>query len=387
MVFESIVIKLNRKGAGVGPDYSLKIIGRGTVIYEGFENVKVKGERKEKIDKEKIVTLLSEFKKTDFFSLNDVYPIENSEGRSSCVIGISITDKNGGIKNKNITHYHGDKNVPRKLLDLEEKIDKATGSKKWVGELSETQPVKKQSSTKKIATIVDKHEKSSKGRKKTKNRKKPKSRKKFVGLVVIFAIILLMFFIYQSGILNVLFADKDQSNNTNIPLVKISANRLEGYAPLIVIFNGSENNFIGDIVYKWDFDDGNISYDHNPVHVFVKPGIYNVSYSVTDKNDIEKVNTVQINVKSKGLLQTFVTYIKTDSITNSGFVPFNLSFSSFISDGISPFDYYWVFEDGSVSMSSVANHTFNFVGQYYVTLYMTDSNGDSSSDRITIYCN
>jgi len=59
MVFESIVIKLNRKGAGVGPDYSIKINGRGTLIYEGFENVKVKGERKEKIEKEKIVTLLS----------------------------------------------------------------------------------------------------------------------------------------------------------------------------------------------------------------------------------------------------------------------------------------------------------------------------------------
>ena len=37
MLIDSLIIKLIREGAGIGPDYRLTIYGDGKVIYEGVE--------------------------------------------------------------------------------------------------------------------------------------------------------------------------------------------------------------------------------------------------------------------------------------------------------------------------------------------------------------
>jgi len=82
MMFDSVIIKLIRKGAGDDPKYSLTITGDGNIVYEGKENVKIKGKRTEHINEKNIMILLADFKKIDFFSLNDFYPIE--ESKKSC---------------------------------------------------------------------------------------------------------------------------------------------------------------------------------------------------------------------------------------------------------------------------------------------------------------
>ena len=43
MLIDSIIIKLRKDGAGIGPDYTLKIYGNGKVIFEGNQNVNVIG--------------------------------------------------------------------------------------------------------------------------------------------------------------------------------------------------------------------------------------------------------------------------------------------------------------------------------------------------------
>ena len=384
MIADSVFIKLVRKGAGVGPDYSLKISGRGTVIYEGFENVEIKGERKEKIEKQKIVTLLSEFKKADFFSLNDVYPIESSDGRSSCIIGISVTDKNGGTKTKNITHFHGDKNVPRKLLNLEDKIDRIARSKKWVGDPSKVLQAKNEPSSKKVESIVTKHEKTADVRKPV----EPSFiSKKLVAVIALFVIILLvLFFVFQSGIFNDIFTESKSNGNTIAVTasVEIVSNHLIGYSPLIVHFNGTTNNFDADLLYIWNFDGNNISYEKNPVHVFKNPGLYNVSLTVTNNKGTTIRDTFQINVKnSTSVINAGITLIP---LLQTGFVPLNASFTSNIVGGNAPYDYYWDLGNGEISMDRNVNFTYITKGIYTVNLYVTDSDGYSSSDHTEVHC-
>jgi len=137
MLVDSVIIKLIRNGMSVNPDYSLIIYGHGSLEYYGNENVKVKGKIDETLDKEKIINLLSEFKKSGFFSLNDTYSVDESLGRSFTTISISVPGKDGMIKTKTIIHYQDDRNVPVELKNLGDKIDEIAGSEKWIGKPSE----------------------------------------------------------------------------------------------------------------------------------------------------------------------------------------------------------------------------------------------------------
>ena len=147
MLIDSVIIKLIRNGAGISPDYSLTIYGYGALEYNGNENVKVKGKVEEEFDYNKVISLLSKFKISGFFSLNDPYSVDESAGPPYTVISISMPGNDGEMKIKSITHYDDDENVPNELTKLEEQIDEITMSDRWVGKSSEieheTQPDEK----------------------------------------------------------------------------------------------------------------------------------------------------------------------------------------------------------------------------------------------------
>ena len=137
MLIDSVVIKLVRVGAGVNPDYTLTIYGNSTVIYEGRDNVKIKGDVEASISEGKIMELLSEFKDSGFFSLEDNYMTAGAHGKPHTIVSITMPTGTGNTITKKITHYHGDKNVPEQLKTLEDKIDEIAGTGKWIGEPSE----------------------------------------------------------------------------------------------------------------------------------------------------------------------------------------------------------------------------------------------------------
>jgi hypothetical protein len=68
MPVDSIVIKLVRNGVGISSSYNIITYGHGTVVYNGIDNVGVKGRKEESIDNDKIISLLSKFKDSWFFS-------------------------------------------------------------------------------------------------------------------------------------------------------------------------------------------------------------------------------------------------------------------------------------------------------------------------------
>jgi hypothetical protein len=107
--------------------YKLTVYGNGTVIYNGEEFVTTKGQVEATISQEKIEQIVSEFETIDYFSLNDKYLEHTITDAPSVITSITI---NG--KTKTVEHYHGDFNAPKKLSELEDKIDEIINSNQWV---------------------------------------------------------------------------------------------------------------------------------------------------------------------------------------------------------------------------------------------------------------
>lgn len=75
--------------------------------------------------------------------------------------------------------------------------------------------------------------------------------------------------------------------------VAINANVKKGKAPLFVEFNAD-----ADVAsYLWDFGDGDVSSEANPIHTFKTPGNYKVSLTVMDKDANSKTVTQFIEVE------------------------------------------------------------------------------------------
>ena len=73
----------------------------------------------------------------------------------------------------------------------------------------------------------------------------------------------------------------------------------EGGVPLVTSF---EDKSSGDVVaWEWDFGDGEISYEQNPIHTYYAPGAYNVSLTVTGQ-DGEFVTETKENIIQAGTI-------------------------------------------------------------------------------------
>ena len=125
---EEVVITLERTVCfGVCPEYKLTIYGDGSVIYEGTRFVMVEGKRTITISEEKVRQLLSEFKKIDYFSLNDNYEEFMATDMPSAFTSLTVDGKT-----KTVRHYHGDFSAPKELTELENKIDEIVNSNQWI---------------------------------------------------------------------------------------------------------------------------------------------------------------------------------------------------------------------------------------------------------------
>jgi len=133
---ENVIITLERTACkGACPVYKLTIYSTGTVVYEGKDYVKTTGKIESSISADRIEQLVSEFKKVDYFSLNDSYVQRVITDAPSVKTSIKL-----GGETKSSTHYHGDLNAPDELKALEGKyrrdsslraMDKITSGRAW----------------------------------------------------------------------------------------------------------------------------------------------------------------------------------------------------------------------------------------------------------------
>jgi PKD repeat protein len=156
----------------------------------------------------------------------------------------------------------------------------------------------------------------------------------------------------------------------------INADPEEGTAPLVVQFDGSSSStFEGNIVsYEWDFGDASpktitgatISHKYNDV------GNYVVKLKVlTNKNESAETS-LTIYVREIPLRACF-----TPSRYN-GEAPLAVTFDPKCSTG-AVFKFSWDFGDGETSDSRKPTHTFEFPGNYTVTLEVADEKNNVSA--------
>ncbi|MCL6275683.1 PKD domain-containing protein, partial [Muricauda sp. 2012CJ35-5] len=83
------------------------------------------------------------------------------------------------------------------------------------------------------------------------------------------------------------------------PIAEINADTIEGEIPLTVTFSGDQSTDDSGIVsYAWDFGDGNISNDANPIHTYGSIGTFLATLTVTDADGLQDTDVIQITVNT-----------------------------------------------------------------------------------------
>jgi hypothetical protein len=115
--------------------YRLVIFADGTVIYEGQYFVRRTGLVKSGISPEVLAKLISDMEAGGFFQLDANYGYGNND-RCASIDGdgpaaiLSVSNKG---RSKTVLHNHRCVGpVPNRLTELEDKVDRAVGTVKWI---------------------------------------------------------------------------------------------------------------------------------------------------------------------------------------------------------------------------------------------------------------
>jgi len=122
-----VKIEIKRDGSSMGcigctAEYSALIDGNGIINYEGYSGVRLKGKHTFSISVEQVRDLISDFRKTNFFALEDKYTDKKLPNGMTRTISHSIettTTLTVGNKTKSVFNFYG---APKELDDLQEKI-------------------------------------------------------------------------------------------------------------------------------------------------------------------------------------------------------------------------------------------------------------------------
>ncbi len=119
-----------------------------------------------------------------------------------------------------------------------------------------------------------------------------------------------------------------------------------------------------ELTFEWDFGDGSSSSDTNPTHTYTAVGSYTVTLTATN-NLGSDVHTAVVEI----LLAPQASFTTTSPIELGQTAVFT---NSSTGDNLS---YLWDFGDGNTSTESGPTHTYTAVGDYTVTLTVTNEVG------------
>lgn len=146
----------------------------------------------------------------------------------------------------------------------------------------------------------------------------------------------------------------------------------KGIIPLTASFNPGvkvEGSPV-DLVYHWDFGDGEISNEINPKHVFKKTGEYLVQLVVNDRLHPGNLASASLPI---AVLPPEMK-VKAHSSVAKGIVPCTVNFNAQVGVTGSPCEplYIWNFGDGATSFEQNPTHTFRREGVQTVSLEVKD---------------
>lgn len=177
-------------------------------------------------------------------------------------------------------------------------------------------------------------------------------------------------------------------NPTN-PVAVISSSSAVGAAPLSLHFDGSGSSTAQPpiVSYSWDFGDGSVATGAVVSHTFSAPGTYQTVLTVRDSANLSDQISTPVLVSESPQPQADQSPVSSFTATpGTGAAPlkvvFNGSASSVPNGSIT--QYRWSFGDGTTATGPVSEHTFTTIGEYSVTLSVTDNRGASSSSTQTV---
>ncbi|AKP53381.1 malectin domain-containing carbohydrate-binding protein [Cyclobacterium amurskyense] len=80
------------------------------------------------------------------------------------------------------------------------------------------------------------------------------------------------------------------------PFAIINSSDIEGAAPFEIAFDASASTGSGDLIYNWNFGDGESSTLINPTHLYDTAGTYSVILTVMDSAAMMDADTLEINI-------------------------------------------------------------------------------------------
>ncbi|MBV1911138.1 MAG: PKD domain-containing protein [Kangiellaceae bacterium] len=177
------------------------------------------------------------------------------------------------------------------------------------------------------------------------------------------------------------------SGNNNPPTARFTISSDTVAVNVAVTFDSSSSSDPeGDVLsYSWQFGDGNTSTAANPSHQYSSEGTYSVSLIVSDTLGAQSPSTQQSIVVSA--VSNAAPVASFTASPNPASVGVDVNFDSTNSsdpDG-DPLTYSWDFGDGNTSVSANPIHQYSSVGNFSVSLIVTDdSNASSSAETQTI---
>lgn len=142
---------------------------------------------------------------------------------------------------------------------------------------------------------------------------------------------------------------------------------VSGCAPLKVHFSNMADSYLE---YKWNFGDGGVSYEREPIWIYDVDGEYMVTMKVTDKTGKTSSWSVTIRVYPRPKANFEIT-------PDKAVLPIDeIRFSNFSTGATS---YRWSFGDGETSTDYQPVHKYVKYGKYDVSLVAFSENGCSDT--------
>ncbi|MDE3237153.1 MAG: PKD domain-containing protein [Bacteroidota bacterium] len=172
-------------------------------------------------------------------------------------------------------------------------------------------------------------------------------------------------------------------------LVKVYAKPQAAFTATVsgdtVFISNTSSITTGGLKYKWQFDDGSVSSDTNPVKVFTSLGEHGITLiAIGDLGCADTLSkTITIGYTGSGNCIVTAGFTMNDSsqcVTDNLFVFTNTSTAC--SCGLT---YLWDFGDGTTSSEKNPVKQYSQFGEYDINLYVTDCNGNKGMYTRQVY--
>ena len=149
----------------------------------------------------------------------------------------------------------------------------------------------------------------------------------------------------------------------------------------VISFSQTCSDTDGTLVsWYWNFGDGTTSNEPNPSHQYSQKGTYHVSLKTTDNENASKIVTIPVLVVN--IAPTAEFSVSTSNLVIGDLVEF-YDHSTDPDSAIS--EHFWDFGDGTTSTAQNPAHQFEGTGDYFVTLAVTDTEGQTGTTSLKVH--